>query len=429
MFRGLTQRAQRVLTQLSQEEARRNRADQVLPEHILVAILGEGEGTGFALLRSLKVDTLDFKAELERAIERKRGAFVLGDLPLSRRSRSLLEAAAEEASVAGAEYIGTEHLLLAAARESGSLTEIYLGKNGLSIDRLRSGLGDLRATDSRPEDSQPGAAGQQRPPAAKPTPPRTALLDEHSRDLTQLARDGHLDPVIGRSREIDRVIRILSRRTKNNPVLVGEPGVGKTAIVEGLAQRLAEGKVPDDLARKRLLALDLASIVAGTKYRGEFEERLKKIMKEIFQAGNIILFIDELHTVIGAGGAEGTIDASNMLKPALARGELQCIGATTLAEYRRHLEKDAALERRFQLVLIEEPTAGDTRVILEGIRNRYEEFHGVSYTQSALDAAVDLSQRYLPERHFPDKAIDLLDEAGAFRKIASPKRPAELSDI
>jgi len=433
MFRGLTQRAQRVLTQLSQEEARRSRADQVLPEHILSAILGEGEGTAFALLRSLKVDVLEMKTELDRAVERKRGAFVLGDLPLSRRSRSLLEAAAEEASVSGAEYIGTEHLLLAAAREPGSLAEVYLGKKGVAVDRLRSALGELREAISRPDDSTAptGAQSQQQHASApKPqTPTRTALLDEHSRDLTQSARDGLLDPVIGRTREIDRVIRILSRRTKNNPVLVGEPGVGKTAIVEGLAQRLAEGRMPDDLSRKRLLALDLPSIVAGTKYRGEFEERLKKIMKEILQAGNVILFIDELHTVIGAGGAEGTIDASNMLKPALARGEIQCIGATTLAEYRRHLEKDAALERRFQLVIVDEPSVGDTRVILEGIRGRYEEYHGVAYNQAALDAAVDLSQRYLPERRFPDKAIDLLDEAGAYRKIASPKRPAELNDI
>ncbi len=435
MFKGLTHRAQRILATLAQEEAKRARSEQLQPEHVLLAILREGEGLGFKMLRGLKIDPLELRDELERSLERKRAGFVLGDLPLSRRVRSLLELAAEEANMGGSEYIGTEHFVVAAAREEGAAFERYLARHGVYYEQLRASARLLREPGGEgvplaegrtaPERSASGQApAPQRPPL-----PRTPLLDEHARDLTALAREGKLDPVIGREREIGRVIRILARRTKNNPVLVGEPGVGKTAIVEGLALRFARGDAPPGLSEKRILALDIASVVAGTKYRGEFEERLKRIMREISQAGDVVLFIDEIHTVIGAGGAEGSIDASNMLKPALSRGELQCIGATTLDEYRKYFEKDAALERRFQAVVVEEPGPAETLAILEGIKSRYEEYHGVSYSRAAIEAAVELSRRYVADRFLPDKAIDLLDEAGALKKVESPARPPELSEI
>jgi ATP-dependent Clp protease ATP-binding subunit ClpC len=434
MFKGLTHRAQRILTVLAQDEAKRCKSDQVLPEHILLAILKEGEGVGFKALRSLKIDTLELRDDLDRSLERKRLGVLVGDLPLSRRARSLLEGAAEEANIAGSDYIGTEHFVVAAAREQGSVFERYLARAGVYYEQLRAAVRLLRdplpgerrdrpvsrpdlKAENRPEQRTSGGTG------------RTPLLDEFARDLTAMAREGRLDPVVGREREIGRVIRILSRRTKNNPVLVGEPGVGKTAIVEALAQRIAKGDVPQDLAQKRILALDLAAVVAGTKYRGEFEERLKRIMKEIAVSGGIILFIDEIHTVVGAGSAEGTIDASNMLKPALSRGEIQCIGATTLDEFRKRFEKDAALERRFQSVLVEEPTPAEAVEILEGVKERYEDFHGVAYTPRALEAAVELARRYVADRFLPDKAIDLLDEAGALKKVGSPARPPELEEI
>jgi ATP-dependent Clp protease ATP-binding subunit ClpC len=424
MFKGLTRRAQRVITSLAQDEARRRGADELEPEHILLALLKDGEGIGFKSLRSLKVDSLEMREAMERSLERRRTNLVIGDLPLSRRSRSLLENAAEEANRAGSDYIGTEHFVIAAAREESSSFAVFLEAAGVTCDQLRKASRAFR----EPEGTEPLREKPQVPGRAQTTD-RTPLLDEYARDLTALARDGRLDPVLGREREIGRVIRILSRRGKNNPVLVGEPGVGKTAIVEGIAQRIAKGDAPLQLGRKRLLALDIASVVAGTKYRGEFEERLKRIMKEISQAGNIILFIDELHTVIGAGGAEGSIDASNMLKPALSRGEIQCIGATTLDEYRKYFEKDSALERRFQSVLVEEPGVDESVGILKGIKGRYEEFHGVTYDQGAVEAAVELSRRYIPERFLPDKAIDLLDEAGALKKISSPIHPPELAEI
>ena len=429
MFKGLTHRAQRVLAIIAQEEAKRSHADQVQPEHILLAILKDGEGLGFKTLRSLKIDTLALRDELERSLERRKPSLVLGDLPLSRRSRSLLEGAAEEANMAGSDYIGTEHFVVAAAREDGSAFERFLERPGVYYEQLRAALRLLRDSPG-PEDRHDRIASAA--PASSPRPPgqaRTPLLDEFARDLTAMAREGRLDPVIGREREIGRVVRILSRRGKNNPVLVGEPGVGKTAIVEGLAQRMSRGEVPDDLCRRRILALDLAAVVAGTKYRGEFEERLKRIMREIVQAGNVILFIDEIHIVVGAGSAEGTIDASNMLKPALSRGEVQCIGATTLDEYRKRFEKDAALERRFQSVIVEEPGPAETTEILEGIKSRYEEFHGVSYSRRAVEAAVELARRYVADRFLPDKAIDLLHEAGALKKVSGPSRPPELAEI
>ena len=426
MFKGLTHRAQRVLTVLAQDEAKRTRSEQLLPEHVLLAILKEGEGVGFKAMRSLKIDTLELRDELEHSIEHRRSGFALGDLPLSRRTRSLLEGAAEEANMSGSDYIGTEHFVVAAAREQGAVLERYLGHIGVYYEQLRAAVRLLREPPSAEERRDKGIA--QAPPP-KTSTARTPLLDEFARDLTALAREGRLDPVVGRDREIGRVIRILSRRSKNNPVLVGEPGVGKTAIVEGLAQRLAQGEAPEDLARKRILALDLAAVVAGTKYRGEFEERLKRIMKEISLAGTIILFIDEIHTVVGAGSAEGTIDASNMLKPALSRGEVQCIGATTLDEYRKRFEKDAALERRFQSVLVDEPGSAESVEILEGVKARYEDFHGVTYSRRAVEAAVELARRYVSDRFLPDKAIDLLDEAGALKKVLNPAKPTELEEI
>jgi ATP-dependent Clp protease ATP-binding subunit ClpC len=325
----------------------------------------------------------------------------------------------------GHEYIGTEHLLLAAVKEQGSIVSRYLAKSSLTPNGLReavlqiSGTGDYR---------QPQAAGAKKKtlsPQKKPTP----TLDEFGRDLTAFAREGKLDPVIGREKEIQRVIQILARRTKNNPVLIGEPGVGKTAIVEGLAQKIVDSTVPEVLVGRRVLTLDLASLVAGTKYRGEFEERLKRVMKEILGAGNVVLFIDELHTIIGAGGAEGAIDASNMLKPALSRGELQCIGATTLNEYKKHIEKDAALERRFQPITVKEPSVEETIGILKGIKKNYEEHHRVRYTDAALEAAATLSRRYVTERFLPDKAIDLVDESGSRKRIKNSIRPKELADL
>jgi ATP-dependent Clp protease ATP-binding subunit ClpC len=434
MFKGLTHRAQRVLTVLAQEEAKRSKSDQVLPEHILLAILKEGEGIGFKSLRSLKIDTLELRDELDRSLDRKRPGVLIGDLPLSRRARTLLEGAAEEANMSGSDYIGTEHFVVAAAREQGSVMERHLARVGVYYEQLRAAVRLLREPQADDRRDRSAARPEPRPegrPEQRGSAPagRTPLLDEFARDLTAMAREGRLDPVVGRSREIGRVIRILSRRTKNNPVLVGEPGVGKTAIVEALAQRLARGDAPSDLARKRILALDLAAVVAGTKYRGEFEERLKRIMKEIAVAGGIILFIDEIHTVVGAGSAEGTIDASNMLKPALSRGEIQCIGATTLDEFRKRFEKDAALERRFQSVLVEEPGPAETIEILDGVKGRYEDFHGVAYTSRAVEAAVELARRYVADRFLPDKAIDLLDEAGALKKVGSPARPPELDEV
>ena len=431
MFKGLTQRAQKVLSVLAQEEAKRFHADQLIPEHVLLAILREGEGIGYRALRSLKIDTTEIRIEFEKTASGRKGGFMLGDVPLSRRLKSLLETAAEEAHLAGSEYIGTEHLVIASAREGGSVFETLLGRYGVYYEQIRGAVKYLTASRSEapPKEEPPAAVKPAARLAAGSGVARTPLLDEFARDLTELARADRIDPVVGREREIRRVVRILARRTKNNPVLIGEPGVGKTAIVEGLALRIVAGEVPDVLKEKRLLTLDMASVVAGTKYRGEFEERLKRIMKEIFQAGNVILFIDELHTVIGAGSAEGTIDASNMLKPALSRGEVQCIGATTLDEYRKYFEKDAALERRFQSVLVEESSVAETVEILLGIKERYERFHGVTYSRDAVEAAAVLAHRYLTERFLPDKAIDLLDEAGSKRKIENPSRPPELPRI
>ena len=424
MFKGLSQRAQRLLTILSQEEAKRSNADQLLPEHVMLALIRSAEGTGFTVIQNMKVNILSLQLHLEQSLPARSGTIVFGDIPPSRRLRGMLDAASIEARTLRHDYIGTEHILLACIRESQSVVNAFFEKEDMAIDDIRQAIQELVSS------RDTSITTRAKRPATPETPVARAnasLLQEYSRDLTAMSREGKLDPVIGRENEIRRVVQILSRRNKNNPVLIGEPGVGKTAIVEGLAERIVSEQVPRNLVGKRLLVLDLASVIAGTKYRGEFEERLKRIMKEIAEAKNIILFIDELHTIIGAGGAEGAMDASNMLKPALARGDLQCIGATTLAEYRKYFEKDAALERRFQTVLVQEPDAADTLRILEGIKKRYEAHHNVEYSDETLKTIVDLSSRYLTDRFFPDKAIDVLDEAGAMKKIEGDVRPGELS--
>jgi ATP-dependent Clp protease ATP-binding subunit ClpC len=383
------------------------------------------------------------------------GTAIRGEAPPSKRAKSLMEIAAEEARNTGSEYLGTEHLLFAAVREQGSAVHGYLGRHGVDAEMIRVVVqttfnrgphfrteGGYRAAggawphSGTSEGYQPWLLHQGEYRAShssriKPAsyPVLTPTLNEFSRDLTDFARAGKLDPLVGRQRELNRAVRILVRRAKNNPVLVGEPGVGKTAIVEGLAQLLAGDNAPSALSGRRILSLDMGAIVAGTKYRGEFEERLKKIMREITQAGNVILFIDEIHTIIGAGGAEGTIDASNMLKPALSRGDIQCIGATTLAEYRKHFERDAALERRFQPILVEEPGLEDTLDILKGLRKKYEDHHRVSYTGEAIVQAAVLAHRYVSGRYMPDKAVDILDEAGAMRKLEKVGQPPEISGI
>ena len=421
MYKGLTQRAKLIVTVYSQEEAKRFRSDQLLPEHILLAIIKEGEGTGLKVLKSLKINPVELQLEIEKGIPRKHSGYILGDVSLSRRGTRIIEDSAEEAKALGHEYIGTEHFILAAIKEQGSILQRFLGKNGVSYNDYRKAVIALRGSGSHSTSRNANFQTKKKnqPVNKKGTP----TLNDFSRDLTEYARKGNLDPVIGREPEIKRVIQILARRTKNNPVLVGEPGVGKTAIVEGLAQRIVDGTAPDLLLGKRVLTLDIASLIAGTKYRGEFEERLKRVMKEIRNDGNVILFIDELHTIIGAGGAEGAIDASNMLKPALSRGEIQCIGATTLSEYRKYIEKDSALERRFQSIFVDEPTVEDTIKILNGIKKQYEDHHNVEYEEKAVTAAAVLSHRYISDRFLPDKAIDLLDEAGAVKRISNTVRP------
>lgn len=426
MFKGLSQRAQKLLTIQSQEEAKRSNADQLLPEHVLLALIQAADSTAFGVLQTLKVNLLSFQLQLEQSLPPRSGTIVFGDIPPSRRLRAMLDAASIEARSLRHDYIGTEHILLACVRENQSVAHQFFEKETLTVEEIRKTVQEATVSrDTSLVTRQRRIQGSEQPQASK----NASLLAEYSKDLTAMSREGKLDPVVGRTPEIQRVIQILSRRNKNNPVLIGEPGVGKTAIVEGLAERIVSEQIPRNLVGKRLLVLDLASVIAGTKYRGEFEERLKKIMKEISEAGNIILFIDELHTIIGAGGAEGAMDASNMLKPALARGDLQCIGATTLAEYRKYFEKDAALERRFQTVLVKEPDADETYRILEGIKSRYEAHHNVRYGNETLRTIVDLSRRYLTDRFFPDKAIDVLDEAGAMKKIEGDVRPSEIAAL
>ena len=450
MFRGFTQRVMRLLTLDAQEQARRYGAEQLLPEHITIALLNDGAGTACKALLRLRIDLLEFKQYLEKSLPLLTSLLVRSEVPLSERARRMVQIASEEAKSMGSDYLGTEHLLLAAMLEKNSSSCVFLSQREVTSEMFRiivqtSYYRSRRLDEVFPaegfrsvfprwdghfykaSDGNESKTSSRIRPASYPV--LTPTLDEFSQDLTALAKAGKLDPVVGRTKEIERALRILARRTKNNPVLVGDPGVGKTAIVEGLAQLFASDSVPDALGGKRILSLDMGSIVAGTKYRGEFEERLKRIMREITQSRNIILFVDEIHTIIGAGGAEGTVDASNMLKPGLSRGELQCIGATTLAEYRKHFEKDAALERRFQSILVEEPTFDQTVSILKGLQKRYEDHHKVTYSPQAVEAAARLAQRYITSKCMPDKAIDVLDEAGALRKLVPHVPPPEISNI
>ena len=420
MFGRFTERAQKVLF-LARDEARRLGHPAVGTEHLLLGLLREGDGIAARALQALGVNLDKVRKEVEKIV-------VPGDLKsgeeigLTPRAKKVLELAQEEGRKHGVSYVGTEHILLGLIREGEGVAARVLVSQGLTLEKLRrevlmqlGGIGPM--PQGHPQAGAARRAGQ------------TQTMDELGRDLTQLAREGKLDPVIGRDQEIQRVIQILSRRTKNNPCLIGEPGVGKTAVVEGLAQRIVENKVPEILADKRLVTLDMSAVVAGTKYRGEFEERLKKVIDEIRNAGNVILFIDEVHPLVGAGAAEGAIDAANILKPALARGELQCIGATTLDEYRKNIEKDAALERRFQPVMVGEPTIEESIEILKGLRDRYEAHHRVKITDSALKAAVKLSNRYITDRYLPDKAIDLMDEAASRVRLKVYTAPPDVKEL
>ncbi len=418
MFERFTEKAIKVIM-LAQEEARRLGHNFVGTEQILLGLIGEGTGVAAKVLKSMGVNLKDARVEVEKIIGRGSG-FVAVEIPFTPRAKRVLELSLEEARQLGHNYIGTEHLLLGLIREGEGVAARVLENLGVDLTKVRTQV--IRMLGETAEVAAGGSNG------AKGSL-KTATLDEFGTNLTKLASEAKLDPVVGRYEEIDRVIQILGRRTKNNPVLIGEPGVGKTAIAEGLAQRIQQGDVPDILEDKRVLTLDIGLLVAGTKYRGEFEERLKKIMEEIKSAGNVILVIDEVHTLIGAGAAEGAIDAANILKPALARGELQCIGATTLDEYRKHIERDAALERRFQPVMVGEPSIEDTIEILKGLRERYEQHHRLKITDEALTAAANLGDRYISDRFLPDKAIDLIDEAGSRVRLLNSKLPPEAKEV
>ena len=418
MFERFTEKAIKVIM-LAQEEARRLGHNFVGTEQILLGLIGEGTGVAAKVLKSMGVNLKDARVEVEKIIGRGSG-FVAVEIPFTPRAKRVLELSLEEARQLGHNYIGTEHLLLGLIREGEGVAARVLENLGVDLAKVRTQV--IRMLGETAEVASGGGGGGK-------GSTKTPTLDEFGSNLTQQASDGKLDPVVGRQHEIERVIQILGRRTKNNPVLIGEPGVGKTAIAEGLAQRINSGDVPDILEDKRVLTLDIGLLVAGTKYRGEFEERLKKIMEEIRGAGNVILVIDEVHTLIGAGAAEGAIDAANILKPALARGELQCIGATTLDEYRKHIERDAALERRFQPVQVGEPSVEDTIEILRGLKERYESHHRLTIADEALVAAATLGDRYISDRFLPDKAIDLIDEAGSRVRLMNSKLPPAAKEV
>lgn len=414
MFNRFTEKARRVIL-LAREEAKRLDHDYLGTEHLLLGLIKEGEGVAALSLQNLGVDLEQVRQEVEKAVGRGGGSLFLGQIPFTPRAKKVLELAVTEARNLGHNYIGTEHLLLGLIREGEGVAAQILTNVGADLEKVREEVIALLGEKASAEKTS--------------KPSNTPTLDRYGRDLTQLARSGELDPVVGREKEIERVIQILSRRTKNNPVLIGEAGVGKTAIAEGIAQRIVSSSLPEPLLGKRLVTIELGSVVAGTKYRGEFEKRMERILNEIRKAKNVLLFIDEVHTMVGAGAAEGAIDASNILKPALARGELQCVGATTLDEYRKYIEKDEALERRFQTVMINEPTVKQTVEILKGLRDRYEAFHRVGISDEALEAAAKLSHRYIQDRFLPDKAIDVMDEAAARVRLRSNVRPKELKSV
>jgi ATP-dependent Clp protease ATP-binding subunit ClpC len=422
MFERFTDRARRVVV-LAQEEARMLNHNYIGTEHILLGLIHEGEGVAAKALESLGISLEGVRQQVEEIIGQGQQA-PSGHIPFTPRAKKVLELSLREALQLGHNYIGTEHILLGLIREGEGVAAQVLVKLGADLNRVRQQVIQLL---SGYQGKEPAAAGSSATGEAAPS--TSLVLDQFGRNLTQAAREGKLDPVIGREKEIERVMQVLSRRTKNNPVLIGEPGVGKTAVVEGLAQRIVKGEVPETLKDKHLYTLDLGALVAGSRYRGDFEERLKKVLKEIRTRGDIILFIDEIHTLVGAGAAEGAIDAASILKPMLARGELQTIGATTLDEYRKHLEKDAALERRFQPIQVGEPSLAHTIEILKGLRDRYEAHHRVSITDAALVAAATLADRYISDRYLPDKAIDLIDEAGARMRIRRMTAPPDLRDF
>src|SRR5436309_13994710 len=426
---NFTDRVRKVL-QMAREEAARLHHEYVGTEHILLGLIREGEGVAAAVLTNLNVDLEEIQQKIEETVKKGKAAAAAGpDLPYTSRAKKVLELAMSEAREVNRAYVGTEHVLLGLLREEKGIAAQVLTDAGVNLEQARAETLRLLGSEM-PSASAPGGSGPQPSAPKSEKKSKTPALDHFCRDLTQLAAEGQLDPTIGRQKEIERVMEILSRRKKNNPVLIGEPGVGKTAIGEGLAQLIVAGDVPEGLKDKRLVALDIGAMVAGSKYRGEFEDRLKAVLKEITEsAGQIICFIDELHTLVGAGAAEGAVDAANMLKPALARGELRCVGATTLDEYRKHVEKDPALERRFQPVMVREPSVEDTISILRGLKPRYEQHHNIRIKDAALVAAAVLSHRYITDRFLPDKAIDLVDESAARIRMQIDSMPQPIDEI
>jgi ATP-dependent Clp protease ATP-binding subunit ClpC len=433
MYERFTDRARKVM-QLANQEAQRFNHEYIGTEHVLLGLIKEGSGVAANVLKNLDVDLRKIRMEVEKLVQSGPDMVTMGKLPQTPRAKKVIEYSMEEARNLGHNYVGTEHILLGLLREQEGVAAQVLMNLGLKLEEVREEVLNLLGhgmETSEGSERNPGGVGSGGTPGeqAKSSKSKTPALDSFGRDLTELARQGKLDPVIGREKEIERAIQILCRRQKNNPVLLGEAGVGKTAIVEGFAQRVVDGNVPELLSDRRIVVLDLAMMVAGTKYRGQFEERIKAVMNEVRRAKNTILFIDELHTLVGAGGAEGAIDASNVLKPALARGEIQCIGATTLDEYRKYIEKDSALDRRFQIIMVEPSTKQETVDILKGLRDRYEAHHRVQITDGAIEAAVELSSRYITGRCLPDKAIDVIDEAGARVRLRAMTKPPDLKEI
>jgi ATP-dependent Clp protease ATP-binding subunit ClpC len=430
MYERFTDRARKVM-QLANQEAQRFNHEYIGTEHILLGLVKEGSGVAANVLKNLDIDLRKIRLEVEKIVQAGPDMVTMGKLPQTPRAKKVIEYSIEEARNLGHNYVGTEHLLLGLLREQEGVAAQVLMNLGLKLEDVREEVLNLLGhnMDQGGETGGGGSGGGGGERAASKGKSKTPALDSFGRDLTDLARQGKLDPVIGRQNEIERVIQVLSRRTKNNPVLLGEAGVGKTAIVEGLAQMIVDNNVPELLRDRRIVVLDLAMMVAGTKYRGQFEERIKAVMNEVRRAKNTILFIDELHTLVGAGGAEGAIDASNVLKPALARGEIQCIGATTLDEYRKYIEKDGALERRFQQIIVNPPSKDEAVEILRGLRDRYEAHHRVQIKDEALESAVELSDRYISGRCLPDKAIDVIDESGARVRLKAMTRPPDLKEI